>query len=118
MPVKNISLTASGNDIEFKFDDGASMRLYIKNATVAKNGNGVLDTYLFTNPTFFISISHPNNEFMININNVIIYNNFISDALIQKLEDIIKSVGGAAEGAEAEGASRKRKARKTRRSRK
>ena len=92
MPVQNVSLTPDGNYLDIRFSGGALFHIYIENATVDTSGDGDMDHYIFTNPTFNISTYRTENSFHFEIGDDvpdIMYMDGISDALIDQVEAIV-----------------------------
>ena len=95
MPIKKVSLTPDENYLDIKFNSGANFRIYVKDATIDENGGDDLLIYGFTNPDFVIGIMKPENAFSITIGHNetdIMYQDSISDDLIEKLEDIMDTL--------------------------
>lgn len=94
MPVESISLTPDKRYLDIKFEGGANFRMYIKDSTFDDNGDDELLIYGFSNPDFHISVMKPENAFGIDVGNdvPIMYQDSISDDLIEELEDIMDTL--------------------------
>jgi len=94
MPVQDVILSENGNILTIKFPGDGTMTFFIRNATVDTNGDGDLNTYSFTNPEFAISTFRSENAFHFYISEDldIMYDDSISDALIDKLDDIVDTI--------------------------
>jgi hypothetical protein len=92
MPVQIVSLTPDGNYLDIRFSGGAFFHIYIENATVDTSGDGDMDHYIFTNPTFNITTYRTENSFHFEIGDDapdIMFMDGISDALIDQVEAIV-----------------------------
>jgi len=95
MPVESISLTPDENYLDIKFEGGAKFHIYVKDSTVNDNGDDELRIYGFSNPNFVIGIMTNENAFTMTIGHDetdIMYQDVISDDLIEKLEDIVDTL--------------------------
>lgn len=97
MPVQNVSLTPDGKYLDIKFQGGADFHIDINDATVNTNGDGDMDHYSFTNPTFLITTYRSEDAFYFELDGedglpLIMFSDSITDALADKLETVIETI--------------------------